>query len=98
MAVHLDTSEEKREKCEAALLEALSKLTNSQEEKDVQEGNYTAQLSTMTEHLANMNEKLIHQTEEIQQLKYELGNRVKIKFIILNNLKKPFLLSFIYNI
>ncbi|KAK0182224.1 hypothetical protein PV327_000385 [Microctonus hyperodae] len=75
MAVHLDTSEEKREKCEAALLESLSKLTNSQEEKDVQEGNYTAQLSTMTEHLANMNEKLIHQTEEIQQLKYELGNR-----------------------
>ncbi|XP_034941413.1 ERC protein 2 [Chelonus insularis] len=75
MSVHLDTSEEKREKCEAALREALSNWNSSQEDKEVQEGNYKAQLSTMTEHLANMNEKLIRQTEEIQQLKYELGNK-----------------------
>lgn len=72
MNVHLDTSEEKREKCEAALLEALTKCKNLQEDKEVQEGNYKLQLSTMSEHLANMNEKLIHQTEEIQHLKFEL--------------------------
>ncbi|XP_057338987.1 protein phosphatase 1 regulatory subunit 21 [Microplitis mediator] len=75
MSVHLDTSEEKRKKCETALLEALSNWTSSQEDKEVQEGSYTSQLSTMTEHLANMNEKLIQQTEEIQQLKYELSNK-----------------------
>ncbi|KAH0568092.1 protein phosphatase 1 regulatory subunit 21 [Cotesia glomerata] len=75
MSVHLDTSEEKRKKCETALLEALSNWSSSQEDKEVQEGSYSTQLSTMTEHLANMNEKLIQQTEEIQQLKYELSNK-----------------------
>ncbi|XP_014218456.1 myosin heavy chain, clone 203 [Copidosoma floridanum] len=75
MNVHLDTSEEKREKCEAALLEALSKCKNLQEDKEIQEGNYKLQLSTMSEHLANMNEKLIRQTEEIQQLKFELSTK-----------------------
>ncbi|XP_063991826.1 ELKS/Rab6-interacting/CAST family member 1 isoform X2 [Diachasmimorpha longicaudata] len=75
MSVHLDNSEEKREKCEAALLEALSNWNSSQEDKEVQECSYKSQLSTMTEHLANMNEKLIQQTEEIQQLRYELENK-----------------------
>lgn len=79
MNVHLDTSEEKREKCEAALLEALSNFKSLQEDKEVQEGNYKLQLSTMSEHLANMNEKLIRQTEEIQQLKFELSTKVNIK-------------------
>ncbi|XP_015588783.1 protein phosphatase 1 regulatory subunit 21 [Cephus cinctus] len=75
MNVHLDTSEAKREKCEAFLLETLSKWRNLQEDKEEQEGNYKAQLSTMSEHLANMNDKLIQQTEEIQQLKFELANK-----------------------
>lgn len=84
MSVHLDNSEEKRDKCEAELLDALTKWNSSQEDKDVQEGSYKAQLSTMTEHLANMNEKLIHQTEEIQQLRYELEHKViYIIFLIL---------------
>lgn len=75
MNAHLDMSESKRDKCEAALLEALSNWTSLQEDKEVQGGNYKAQLSTMSEHLANMNEKLIQQTEEIQQLKFELANK-----------------------
>ncbi|XP_058799855.1 myosin heavy chain, clone 203 [Phymastichus coffea] len=75
MNIHLDTSEEKREKCETALLEALSQIKILQEDKEVQEGNYKLQLSTMSEHLANMNEKLIQQTEEIQQLKFQLSNK-----------------------
>ena len=33
----------------------------------------------MSEHLAIMNEKLISQTEEIQQLKFELQNKVSTK-------------------
>lgn len=34
----------------------------------------------MSEHLANMNEKLISQTEEIQQLKFQLVNKVTIPY------------------
>lgn len=73
--VHLDTSEAKREKCETELKETLSSWNRLQEDKEAQEGNYKLQLSTMSEHLANMNEKLIQQTEEIQQLKFELWNK-----------------------
>lgn len=78
MHVQLDTSESKREKCETALLETLSNYNGLQKEKEMQEGNYKIQLNTMSEHLANMNEKLICQTEEIQQLKFELANKVKM--------------------
>lgn len=77
MHVQLDTSESKREKSETELLEALSNCKRLQKEKEMQEGNYKSQLNTMSEHLANMNEKLIFQTEEIQQLKFELANKVK---------------------
>lgn len=79
MHVQLDTSESKKEKCEAMLLEALSNCSSLQKEKETQEGNYKSQLNTMSEHLANMNEKLIFQTEEIQQLKFELANKVTRK-------------------
>lgn len=75
MQVHLDTSESNREKCESALAEALSNYTVLQKDKEVQEGNYKSQLNTMSEHLAIMNEKLIAQTEEIQQLKFQLVNK-----------------------
>ncbi|XP_035727483.1 flagellar attachment zone protein 1-like isoform X1 [Vespa mandarinia] len=75
MHAHLDTCESKREKCELALSEALSNCNTLQKDKETQEGNYKAQLSTMSEHLANMNDKLICQTEEIQQLKFELANK-----------------------
>lgn len=80
MQVHLDTSESKWGKCESALTEALSNCSILHKDKEIQEGNYKAQLSTMSEHLANMNEKLISQTEEIQQLKYQLANKVTIYF------------------
>lgn len=75
LQVHLETCESKKEKCELALMDALSNYTTLQKDKEVQEGNYKSQLSTMSEHLANMNEKLISQTEEIQQLKFELTNK-----------------------
>lgn len=75
--MHLTMSEEQRERSDALLQATISKWSNLKEDQEVQEGNYKSQLSTMSEHLANMNEKLITQTEEIQQLKYELGNKVK---------------------
>lgn len=78
MHVQLDTSESKREKGEATLLETLSNYNSIQKEKEAQEINYKIQLNTMSEHLANMNEKLICQTEEIQQLKFELANKVRM--------------------
>ena len=81
MHAQLDTSESKREKCEVTLLETLSNYNSIQKEKDAQEVNYKIQLNTMSEHLANMNEKLIFQTEKIQQLKFELANKVKIQDI-----------------
>lgn len=82
MHVQLDTSESKREKSEATLLETLSNYNSIQKEKETQEVNYKVQLNTMSEHLANMNEKLIFQTEEIQQLKFELANKVKIYRVV----------------
>jgi len=81
MHVQLDASESKKEKCEMSLLETLSNYNSLQKEKETQERNYKTQLNTMSEHLANMNEKLIFQTEEIQQLKFELANKVKMRKI-----------------
>ncbi|KOX79826.1 Protein phosphatase 1 regulatory subunit 21 [Melipona quadrifasciata] len=83
LQAHLDTSESKREKCESALTEALSNCNILQKDKEIQEGNYKAQLSTMSEHLANMNEKLISQTEEIQQLKFQLINKYSVYGLII---------------
>lgn len=77
MQVHVNMNESKREQCESALLEALSECNGLKKYIESQEGNYKTQLSTMSEHLANMNEKLVQQTEEIQQLKFELSNQVK---------------------
>ncbi|XP_043682254.1 myosin-2 isoform X3 [Vespula pensylvanica] len=97
MHAHLDTCESKREKCEVALLEALSNCNSLQKDKETQEGNYKAQLSTMSEHLANMNDKLICQTEEIQQLKFELANKVKrhsmFRRIVFLRLTHPFAIT-----
>jgi protein phosphatase 1 regulatory subunit 21 len=53
---------------------ALDKL---QEELTTTTTNYESQLSMMSEHLANMNEKLTVQKDEIDQLKYQLKNKGK---------------------
>ena len=37
--------------------------------------NYEEQLSMMSEHLANMNDKLTRQTDEIERLHFDLGNK-----------------------
>jgi hypothetical protein len=38
----------------------------------------------MSEHLANMNEKLTVQKDEIDQLKYQLTQKVGVQVIIIN--------------
>nr|CAD7405460.1 unnamed protein product [Timema cristinae] len=57
------------------LSEALEKLTRLQEELQTTTENYEVQLSIMSEHLANMNEKLTLQRDEIDQLKYQLTSK-----------------------
>nr|CAD7199347.1 unnamed protein product [Timema douglasi] len=58
------------------LSEALEKLTRLQEELQTTTENYEVQLSIMSEHLANMNEKLTLQRDEIDQLKYQLTSKM----------------------
>jgi protein phosphatase 1 regulatory subunit 21 len=47
-----------------------------QEDLQITTQNYETQLSIMSEHLANMNDKLTVQRDEIDQLKYQLTNKV----------------------
>jgi exonuclease VII large subunit len=47
-----------------------------QEDLQTTTHNYETQLSIMSEHLANMNDKLTVQRDEIDQLKYQLTNKV----------------------
>ncbi|KAJ4450485.1 hypothetical protein ANN_01910 [Periplaneta americana] len=49
-----------------------------QEDLQTTTHNYETQLSIMSEHLANMNEKLTVQRDEIDQLKYQLTNKVSV--------------------
>lgn len=47
-----------------------------QEDLQTTTQNYETQLSIMSEHLANMNDKLTIQRDEIDQLKYQMTNKV----------------------
>lgn len=49
-----------------------------QEDLQTTTHNYETQLSIMSEHLANMNDKLTVQWDEIDQLKYQMTNKVSI--------------------
>ena len=64
---------------------ALTKLENQdksindlKEEARTTSVNYEEQLSMMSEHLANMNDKLTTQTDEIERLHFEMGNNKKV--------------------
>lgn len=50
-----------------------------QEELSTISQNYEVQLSMMSEHLASVNEKLTSQSEEIENLHYQLNNKVIIQ-------------------
>jgi protein phosphatase 1 regulatory subunit 21 len=49
-----------------------------QEDLQTTTQNYETQLSIMSEHLANMNDKLTVQRDEIDQLKYQMTNKVSL--------------------
>lgn len=44
--------------------------------------NYEVQLSMMSDHLASVNEKLAQQSDEIDNLKYQLNNKVRSIFYL----------------
>lgn len=54
----------------------------SREELSTISQNYESQLSMMSEHVASLNEKLTLQSEEIDNLKYQLSNKVRSKFYL----------------
>lgn len=71
-------------KLEEALHAARERQAQLQEEVTTTTSNYETQLSTMSEHLAGMNEKLAQQRETIDQLHYQIANKVSLSpFLIL---------------
>ncbi|XP_068084840.1 protein phosphatase 1 regulatory subunit 21 [Anabrus simplex] len=71
----LELSLESKQLCECCLQETQDALARLQEELHTTTHNYETQLSIMSEHLANMNDKLTVQCDEIDQLKYQLTNK-----------------------
>lgn len=71
----LQLSLQSKQQVETAFQEAQDALTRLQDELHTTSQNYEAQLSIMSEHLANMNDKLTVQCDEIDQLKYQLSNK-----------------------
>lgn len=66
--------ENKYLKCNQDLLQLREELSTISQ-------NYEVQLSTMSEHLASVNEKLASQTEEIDNLHYQINNKVRLESI-----------------
>ena len=64
-------------KAQNDLKEAQNQIEVIKEEAKTTSVNYENQLSLMSEHLANMNDKLTKQTDEIERLKFEVGNKKK---------------------
>ena len=74
----LEFWEKAKKKALNQVQEAELYINEIKEEAKTTSTNYEDQLSMMSEHLANMNEKLTQQTDEIERLKYELANK-KVK-------------------
>ncbi len=66
--------EKAKKRAHDELKEAHSHIEDVKDEAKTTSVNYEDQLSLMSEHLANMNDKLTQQTDEIDRLKYELKN------------------------
>ncbi|XP_059478249.1 protein phosphatase 1 regulatory subunit 21 [Neocloeon triangulifer] len=79
MSLHerLQVAVEQRNLMEQQMNAAKMCLDKLQEELHTTTTNYESQLSMMSEHLANMNEKLAVQKDEIDQLKFQFKNKGK---------------------
>ena len=68
-------SEGVKARLEGALSSSQETASALREESAAIASNYELQLSMMTEHVANMNEKLTEKSEQIEGLKYELKGK-----------------------
>lgn len=74
----LEHSIECRLVLEASIKQAQDTINNLQEELTTTTTNYEIQLSSLSEHVANMNDKLTLQQEEIESLTFQLTTKVSI--------------------
>lgn len=75
----MKNADARKTKAEKDVEDAKVELAGLREEMKTTATNYEMQLSMMSEHLANMNDKLSSQAEEISNLKYDLNNKGKKK-------------------
>lgn len=61
---------------EASVKQTQDTVARLQEELTTTTSNYELQLSSLSEHMANMNDKLAAQQEEIEVLNYQLAEKV----------------------
>lgn len=73
------------EQCLEELREQSNLVTRLQEELSVTTRNYEDQLSSMSEHMANMNDKLAAQETTIEDLTYELTTKVRDAILLFNH-------------
>ena len=74
-----DHAESRRQIMAKRLESSVKQIQLLQEEVRSTSANYESQLGMMTEHVAGLNDKLTLQTDEIERLKYELGQKGKSK-------------------
>ena len=75
----LTVSEKQRKQCKENIENLNIKIIDLKEELATNVSNYESQLSLMSEHLANMNDKLTHQRDEIDSLKHNNSIKVSTK-------------------
>ncbi|XP_045621912.1 protein phosphatase 1 regulatory subunit 21 [Procambarus clarkii] len=71
----LVVSEEKRSSCDQEIDNQRETVNQLKETLQTTSRNYEEQISTMSEHLADLNEKITAQSELIEHLKYEVKNK-----------------------
>ncbi|KAJ9600198.1 hypothetical protein L9F63_009532, partial [Diploptera punctata] len=73
---------ENKLQAESSVQQMQDSVAKLQEDLQTTTHNYETQLSIMSEHLANMNDKLAVQRDEIDQLKYQLTNKMKAQAVL----------------
>merc|ERR1719412_1946905 len=71
----VQSREKKKFSVERELQNAQNKISNLHEGIGATNSNYEEQISMLSEHVANMNEKLAQKAEEVQKLQFEVSNK-----------------------
>ena len=75
----IKSREKAKVKAEQRLVKATTEIESLKGDVQTTSSNYESQLKMMTEHVANMNDKLALQTDEIERLKFELKSSSRKK-------------------